>query len=106
MMLRRTKREPDESSDEFFEKVKLPDNWKLLGKNNGHNPETLGFVYQVDPFTVARLFWECNKSRGGIGTRTHKPPAPPKYQCLIWNKRSWQLNEWIHEHLINKEDDE
>jgi hypothetical protein len=102
--MKATKRAKDETPSEFFSAVRLPTEWKFLGRNNG--TDTIGFIYRINDKTVARLWFDLVTKRGGIGTRTDDYPNPPKYCCVIWNKRATALNEWIQNNLIDKENDQ
>lgn len=102
--MKRAARVKDETPEEFFSRVRLPADWKLLGNSSCEG--SLGKVYQVKAGVVARLWFDTICKRGGIGQRTDDWPHKPKYECIVSNKQAIALNEWIQENLINKEDEE
>jgi hypothetical protein len=99
---KRIKQQPDETPEEFFAAVKVPESWKFEKWANWDS--TFGKVYLTKPGIFIRLFFDTIPNRGGLcecDTRNRKQV----FTCLVSNKRSDKLNEWINNNLINEEDD-
>jgi len=103
MTLRRIKSEKEETAEEFFAAVKVPESWKFMKWANWDS--TFGKVYLTQPGIYIRLMFDTIPKRGGLcecDTRKRKP----EFTSLVSNKRSWQLNDWIEKNLNNEEDEE
>lgn len=103
MTIRKTKREKEETPEEFFNAVKVPDTWKFEKRADWDS--TFGKVYLTGPGIYIRLFFDTIPNRGGLcecDTRNGKQ----EFTCLISNKRSYQLNKWINNNLNNEENEE
>lgn len=101
--MNRLKKEPDETVEQFFEAVKIPDDWKFRKMANWDS--TIGKVFETEPGLFMRVFFDNIPKRGGIcqcDTRKRKV----EFNCLISNKRGYQLNEWIDNYIKENEDEE
>jgi hypothetical protein len=86
----------DETPLEFFSKLEVPETWKLLGDKNWAG--SLGKVYRVDKETVLRIYFMTASRRGGVCEKSLKLDA---YKCLIDNKNSDKINEFIQNNYDN-----
>lgn len=97
--MRKTKREPDENAEQFFESVTIPPEWKFRKMANWDS--TTGRVYEVYPGIFFRVFFDDIPKRGGI-CECNTRKREPVFNCLVSNKRSGQLNKWIENYLTEK----
>jgi hypothetical protein len=98
----KTKREKEETPEEFFNAVKVPDNWKFVCWDN--HPDGYGKVYELKPGLRMRLILLIPQNRGCLCERDDRS-GQRKYHCIVSNKRSGQLNEFIQQFFNNEEDD-
>jgi hypothetical protein len=102
MTVRRIKKQPEETPEEFFNAVQVPDNWQFICWDN--HPDGYGKVYELKPGLRMRLILLIPQNRGCICERDDRS-GQRKYHTIVSNKRSWQLNEFIQHYFNNEEDD-
>lgn len=102
-MQQKIKREPDETVDQFFLALKIPPEWQFRKMANWDS--TTGRVYEIEQSIFFRVFFDDIPKRGGI-CQCDMRKRDPVFNCLISNKRSRKLNEWIDNYLKEKKDGE
>ena len=86
------------TTEEFFDKLQIPVHWKYVGRNDV--PNSIGGVFDDSTTrTIYRVFYNIDSERGGIVERKRSDGGKPVYKCLISNKTTDNINEFIRMNL-------
>ena len=84
--------EKDETAEEFFAALKIPENWRFLGQANIRG-ESFGRAYGAEKGVIFRVYY-TSAARGGICKRDDTTGVSI-YRCIASNKTSEKLNLFI-----------
>jgi len=88
-----------ETPEQFFSAIKIPPTWRYIGRNDinvgeGNYWNNFGFVYQTPDNKMMRLFFT---PKAGVGGFVEKDLKTEKYRCLLDNKTSEGINQFLKE---------